>query len=71
VWIDPTTWPQVKTVADRFAPNVLKDDNGRPAPAIKLEELAGKDSELIATEVECRRAGIEGIFVELDIPDRG
>ena len=35
--------------------------NGKP------EDFANKDSELIATEVECRRAGIDAVFVELEI----
>jgi len=47
---------------------VLTDNNGRPAPAVKPEDFATKDSELIATEVECRRAGIDAVFVDLDVP---
>ena len=35
---------------------------------IAQEEFATKDTELIACEVECRLAGIEGFYVELDIP---
>ena len=68
LWIDPSKWPQVKAVIDRFAPNVLKDENGKPAPATsRPEDFATKDSELIGCEVECRRAGIDGLFVELQI----
>ncbi|HQY89580.1 MAG TPA: hypothetical protein PK402_13085, partial [Tepidisphaeraceae bacterium] len=47
---------------------LLKDDGGKPALGVTLEELATKDSELIACEVECRRDGIGGVFVELEIP---
>ena len=32
------------------------------------EEFATKDSELLACDVECRLAGIEGFYLELDIP---
>ena len=68
LWIDPSKWPQAKAVIDRFAPNVLKDENGKPAPATsRPEDFATKDSELIGCEVECRRAGIDGLFVELQI----
>jgi len=69
VWIDVSKWPQAKAVVDRFAPNVLKDERGKPAPATpRPEDFAAKDSELIACEVECRRAGVEAIFVDLDVP---
>ena len=68
VWFDPSKWSETKPIADRFATNVLRDESGKPVPAIKLEDFANKDSELIATEVECRRAGIEGVFVDLQIP---
>ena len=68
VWFDLSQWPRAKSVAERFAANVLTDNNGRPAPAVKPEDFATKDSELIATEVECRRAGIDAVFVHLDVP---
>jgi succinyl-CoA synthetase beta subunit len=69
LWIDPSKWPQAKAVVDRFAPNVLRDERGKPVPATpRPEDFATKDSELIACEVECRRAGIDGLFVDLDIP---
>ena len=32
------------------------------------EEFANKDSELVACDVECRLAGFEGFYLELDIP---
>jgi hypothetical protein len=32
------------------------------------EEFATKDSELLACDVECRLAGVEGFYLELDIP---
>jgi len=36
--------------------------------ALKSDEFANKDSELLACDVECRLAGIEGFYLELDIP---
>lgn len=69
VWIDPARWALAKPIVERFAANVLKDDRGKPVPAtVRPEDFATKDSELIACEVECRRAGIEAIFVDLEIP---
>jgi hypothetical protein len=44
------------------------DRKGAPAAALPGEEFAGKDSELLACEVECRLAGIEGFYLQLDIP---
>lgn len=70
VWFDPKQWQNVKPFAERFAGSVLRDDGGKPAPAIKADDFATKDSELIALEVECRRAGIDGVFVQLTIPGK-
>ena len=41
---------------------------GSPVPSVPSEEFATKDSELLACDVECRLAGIEGFYLELDIP---
>jgi len=35
---------------------------------VATEEFANKDSELLACDVECRLAGVEGFYLELDIP---
>ena len=48
----------------------------RRAAALPNEEFATRDSELLACDVECRLAGIEGFYLELDVPglertDRG
>ena len=39
-----------------------------PAMSLPSEEFANKDSELLACDVECRLAGVEGFYLELDIP---
>jgi hypothetical protein len=39
-----------------------------PVAALPSEEFANKDSELLACDVECRLAGVEGFYLELDIP---
>ncbi len=67
VWIDTRDWDSTKATVLAHAAELLKDDNGRPALAVSQDEIAGKDSELIACEVECRRAGAPVVFVELDI----
>lgn len=68
LWIDPRAWAAHAPAIVSRSYGILKDDAGRPALAVRPEELAAKDSELIACEVECRRAAIDGVFVELDIP---
>jgi hypothetical protein len=39
-----------------------------PVIALTSEEFANKDSELLACDVECRLAEVEGFYLELDIP---
>lgn len=65
LWIDPTAWKKHGAAIVARSGGLLRDDNGKPAP---VGDLTTKDSELIACEVECRRDGIYGIFVELEIP---
>lgn len=68
VWIDTGAWAHNAAAIISRSGGLLKDNGGRPALAVTAEEFAAKDSEMIACEVECLRAGVEGIFVELDIP---
>jgi succinyl-CoA synthetase beta subunit len=68
IWIDGTAWKKHATAIISRANGLLKDNNGKPAITVKPEEFMTKDSDMIACEIECLRDGIEGIFVELDIP---
>jgi hypothetical protein len=68
VWIDTAQWPQIRAAVETHSGGVIIDREGRPAAALPNEEFATKDSELLACDVECRFAGIEGFFLELDIP---
>lgn len=47
---------------------LLQDEGGRPVPAVGADELAKRDSELIACEIECFRAGVPVVFVDLPVP---
>jgi hypothetical protein len=47
---------------------LIGDRAGAAVPAIPSDEFANKDSELLACDVECRLAGVEGFYLELDIP---
>jgi hypothetical protein len=67
VWIDPAAWKAHAAAIVSRSGGLLKDEAGRPALTVKPEEFLAKDSDMIAAEVECRRGGIDGLFVELDI----
>jgi succinyl-CoA synthetase beta subunit len=69
VWIDHANCDAktAQSVVDQSQGLLELDGDGRPVLAIELEEVATKDSELIACEIECRRAGHPVVFVDLAI----
>jgi len=72
IWIDHAACDEETTaLVVGHSMGVLHVKDGKPAPAVSAEELANKDSELIACEIECRRAGKPVVFVELDVPGLG
>jgi succinyl-CoA synthetase beta subunit len=68
VWIDNSVWPKIRTAVETHSGGLIVDREGKPTTAIPSEEFANKDSELVACDVECRLAGIDGFYLELDIP---
>jgi succinyl-CoA synthetase beta subunit len=68
VWIDTAQWPQIRNAIETHSGGLIVDRNRVPTPSLPGEEFATKDSELLACDVECRLAGIEGFYLELDIP---
>jgi succinyl-CoA synthetase beta subunit len=68
VWIDAARWPQIRAAVEAHSGGLIVDREGTPAASLPNEEFATKDSELLACDIECRLAGIEGFFLELDIP---
>ncbi len=71
VWINPEAWKTHAPAIISRSNGLLRDNNGRPALTCTADEFLAKDSDMIASEVECRRDGIEGdggVFVVLDIP---
>ena len=68
VWIDTLQWQQIRPVIEANSGGLILDRDGAPAAALSTEEFATKDSELLACDVECRLAGIEGFYLELDVP---
>ena len=51
-----------------YGGNIFKIENGKPALNLSPEEVAGKDSELIACEIECRARANDVVYVDLSIP---
>src|ERR1051326_502509 len=68
VWIDNTLWPLIRSAIENHSGGLIIDRADAPAIALPSEEFGTKDSELVACDVECRLAGIEGFYLELDIP---
>ena len=68
VWIDTAQWRQTRAAVETHSGGLVIDRDGAPTAALPNEEFAAKDSELLACDVECRLAGIEGFYLELDIP---
>jgi succinyl-CoA synthetase beta subunit len=68
VLINTAQWPEIRPVVETHSAGLIVDRQGAPAGALPSEEFATKDSELLACDVECRLAGIEGFYLELDIP---
>ena len=68
VWVDSARWPEIRSFVETQSGGLVVDRNGAPAPALPEEEFATKDSELLACSTECRMAGIEGFFLQLDVP---
>jgi succinyl-CoA synthetase beta subunit len=69
VWIDHVRCdPTITEFVIEHSSGLLKKENGLPVLAVSKEDAAGKDSEFIALEMECRRAGMRVVYVDLPIP---
>src|SRR3989441_12778591 len=68
VWIDNAHWPQIRAAVETHSGGLIVDREGVPSPSLPSEEFATKDSELLACDIECRLAGVQGFYLELDVP---
>jgi succinyl-CoA synthetase beta subunit len=68
VWIDTAQWAEIRGAVEVHSGGLIVDRKGVPAPALPDEEFVTKDSELLACDVECRLAGIDHFYLELDLP---
>jgi succinyl-CoA synthetase beta subunit len=67
VWIDTAHWPDIRPAVETHSAGLIIDRDGAPVAVLPSEEFATKDSELLACDVECHLAGIEGFYLALDI----
>ncbi len=68
VWIDHDLCDQATTAfVVQHSQELLRELNGRPVLRVAEEDIATKDSELIALEIECRRRRTPVVFVDLPI----
>jgi len=69
VWIDTAKWPEIRRAVETHSGGLIVDRAGAPIiSGLASDEFANKDSELLACDVECRLAGVEGFHLELGIP---
>jgi succinyl-CoA synthetase beta subunit len=68
VWIDTARWPEIRGFVETHSGSLVVDRANAPFVTLSPDEFATKDSELLACSVECRMAGVEGFFLQLDIP---
>src|SRR5881409_2756774 len=68
VRIDSAQWSQIRGAVETHSGGLIVDRAGAPVSSLPGEEFATKDSELLGCDVECRIAGVEGFYLELDIP---
>src|SRR5438874_1176709 len=62
VWIDTTNWPDIRRAVETHSGGVIVDRSDAPAMALKSDEFANKDSELLASVVVCR-LGVIVVFL--------
>jgi succinyl-CoA synthetase beta subunit len=67
-WVDTARWPEIRGFVETHSSGLIVDRANAPFVTMPAEEFATKDSELLACSVECRMAGVEGFFLQLDIP---
>lgn len=68
VWVDTARWGDIRGFVEANSGGLIIDRGNTPFVTLPAEEFATKDSELLACSVECRLAGLEGFFLQLDVP---
>jgi hypothetical protein len=61
-------WRDIQSFVETQSGGIIVDRNDTPFITLPAEEFANKDSELLACSVESRLNGIEGFYLELEVP---
>src|ERR1700730_3901472 len=67
-WIDTARWTEIRGFVETHSGGLVVDRANAPFVTLPPDEFATKDSELLACSVESRMAGVEGFFLQLDVP---
>jgi succinyl-CoA synthetase beta subunit len=67
-WVDLARWGEIRSFVETHSSGLVVDRNGAPVPALSPEEFATKDSELLVCSTECRMSGVEGFYLQVDVP---
>jgi len=68
VWIDMARWRDIRSFVETQSSGLIVDRNDAPFITASTEEFANKDSELLACSTESRMNGVEGFYLELEVP---
>src|ERR1700730_2038800 len=68
VWIDMARWRDIRGFIETQSGGLIVDRNDAPFITLPAEEFANKDSELLACSTESRMNGVEGFYLELEVP---
>jgi len=68
VWIDIARWRDIHGFVETQSGGLIVDRDGVPFTTVSTEEFANKDSELLACSTESRMNGVEGFYLELEVP---
>ena len=68
VWIDMARWRDIRSFVETQSSGLIVDRNDAPFITVSTEEFANKDSELLACSTESRMNGVEGFYLELEVP---
>jgi succinyl-CoA synthetase beta subunit len=68
VWIDMARWRDIRGFIEAQSGGLIVDRNDAPFITLPAEEFANKDSELLACSTESRMNGIEGFYLDLEVP---
>src|SRR5947209_8150058 len=68
VWIDIARWRDIREFVELQSGGLIVDRDDTPFITLPLEEFANKDSEMLVCSTESRMNGIEGFYLDLDVP---